>query len=118
MKRSNAPVFWSLFGAGGMLSALVGAMLVFLTGIALPLGWVLPQDAFSRAGMLAFVRHPLGMAFVFAVISLFAWHAAHRIFHSLHDIHVHTGPVARLLCYGTAAAMTVVAAWCLLVPAS
>ena len=37
MKRSNAPVFWLLFGAGGMLSALLGAMLVFITGIALRL---------------------------------------------------------------------------------
>ena len=28
MKRSNAPIFWSLFGAGGMLSALIGPALV------------------------------------------------------------------------------------------
>ncbi|MEI6722867.1 MAG: fumarate reductase subunit D, partial [Betaproteobacteria bacterium] len=32
MKRSNAPIFWSLFGAGGMLSALTGPALVFITG--------------------------------------------------------------------------------------
>ena len=34
MKRSNAPIFWLLFGAGGMLSALLGSMLIFITGIA------------------------------------------------------------------------------------
>ncbi len=118
MKRSNAPVFWSLFGAGGMLSALLGAMLVFLTGFALPLGWLLPREAFSHARVLAFAQHPLGMAFLFLVIALFAWHAAHRIFHSLHDVHIHTGVVARLLCYGTALVMTVVAAWRLLAPVS
>ena len=39
MRRSNAPVFWLLFGAGGMLSALLGAALVSITGIAAPLGW-------------------------------------------------------------------------------
>jgi fumarate reductase subunit D len=38
LKRSNAPIFWALFGAGGMLSALLGPMLVFITGIAVPLG--------------------------------------------------------------------------------
>ena len=32
--RSNQPVFWLLFGAGGMLSALFGVGLVFVTGIA------------------------------------------------------------------------------------
>jgi fumarate reductase subunit D len=31
-KRSNAPIFWGLFGAGGMIAALVGPMLVFITG--------------------------------------------------------------------------------------
>ena len=36
--RSNAPIFWLLFGAGGMLSALLGAALVGITGLAGPLG--------------------------------------------------------------------------------
>jgi len=32
MKRSNAPIFWLLFGAGGMLSALFATMLGFIMG--------------------------------------------------------------------------------------
>jgi len=36
MKRSNLPIFWSLFGAGGTLAALLGPVLVFITGIAAP----------------------------------------------------------------------------------
>ena len=55
MKRSNKPIFWSLFGAGGMLSALVGPMLVFVTGIAVPLGFLLPCETMSYDRMLAFV---------------------------------------------------------------
>ena len=38
MKRSNEPIFWSLFGAGGMLSALVAPILIFITGIIAPIG--------------------------------------------------------------------------------
>ncbi|NDH53657.1 MAG: fumarate reductase subunit FrdD [Betaproteobacteria bacterium] len=115
MKRSNAPILWGLFGAGGMLSALLGAMLVFITGFALPLGWLLPPGAIGYDSMLRFVQHPLAKLFILAVIALFAWHAAHRIFHSLHDVHIRTGLLARLACYGSAAVMTLLSAWALLV---
>lgn len=114
MKRSSQPPFWLLFGAGGMLSALVGAMLVFLTGIAGPLGLVLPADAMGYASVSAFARHPLGKAFLFAVIALFLWHAAHRIYHTLHDFGIHPGPIPWLACYGVAAAGTACAALALL----
>jgi fumarate reductase subunit D len=109
VKRSNAPIFWGLFGAGGMLSALLGPMLVFITGLAVPLGLLLPRDLMDHARMLAFARHWAGKAFVFAVVTLFIWHAAHRIFHSLHDIGIHTGMLAKLLCYGTALIVTLLA---------
>ena len=114
MKRSNAPIFWGLFGAGGMLSALLGPMLVFITGIAAPLAWLLPAGWLSYPRMLAFAQHWAGKGFLFVVITLFAWHAAHRIFHSLHDIGVHNGALAKVACYGGALMITVVAAASLL----
>ena len=110
MKRSNAPVFWLLFGAGGMLSALLGSMLVFITGIAVPQGWPLPSNLMTYPRMLALAQHWVGKGFLFVVIALFAWHAAHRIFHSLHDIGIHTGVVARIACYGGALLITLAAA--------
>ena len=109
MKRSNAPIFWLLFGAGGMLSALLGTVLVFITGIAVPLGWPPPGDLLSYPRMLAFAQHVLGKAFLFLVIALFAWHAMHRILHSLHDVGIRIGAMSKLACYGTALLLTVVA---------
>jgi len=109
-KRSHAPIFWGLFGAGGMLSALLGPMLVLITGVLVPLGLLLPADFMSYPRMLAFAQNWVGKAFLFFVIALFAWHAAHRIFYSLHDVGVHAGLAARLLCYGAALAVTLVAA--------
>ena len=111
--RSNQPVFWLLFGAGGMLSALVGAALVFVTGIAAPLG-LEPAAAMSYGDVLAFARNWAGKAFLFAAIALFLWHGAHRIYHTLHDLGVPTGAVAKLACYGTALAGTISAALSLL----
>ncbi len=102
MKRSNQPPLWLLFGAGGMLSALIGAALVFYTGIAVPLGWLKPGDAVDYPRALAFAQNPLAKAFILAVISLFLWHAAHRIYHTLHDFGIRTGRAEWLACYGVA----------------
>lgn len=114
MKRSNAPIFWLLFGAGGMLSALLGTALVSITGLAVPLGWPFAADLMSYPRMLLLAQHWLGKGFIFAVVALFAWHAVHRIFHSLHDIGVRTGALSKLLCYGGALAITLVTAAALL----
>ncbi len=114
MKRSNAPIFWALFGAGGMLSALIGPMLVWITGIAVPLGWLLPRDLLSYQNALAMTQHWFGKAFLFIVIALFLWHSAHRIFHTLHDVGIHAGTTAKLVCYGAATLGTLAAARALL----
>lgn len=102
MKRSNQPFYWMLFGAGGMFSALIGAVLVFITGVAVPLGLGVSRELMSYRNALAFARSIPGKAFLFAVVSLFLWHAAHRIYHSLHDLGVPTGALAQLACYGFA----------------
>jgi fumarate reductase subunit D len=114
LKRSNAPIFWALFGAGGMLSALLGPILVFITGLAVPLGMLLPADTMSYANMLTFAQNIIGKGFIFAIISLFLWHAAHRIFHSLHDVGIHAGIVAKLIFYGGAMVGTLITAYTLL----
>jgi fumarate reductase subunit D len=114
MKRSRAPIFWLLFGAGGMLSALFGAALVFVTGIAAPLGWPPASDPLTYPHALALSRGVLLKGIVFVVIALFAWHAAHRIFHSLHDLGFGRGAAAKAACYGGALALTIVTALALL----
>lgn len=102
MKRSNQPPFWLLFGAGGMLSALVGWMLVLMTGIAGPLGVALPEGFMSYPTMIAIARSIPGKAFLFLVVALFLWHGAHRIHHSLHDLGVPTGLHTQVAVYGVA----------------
>ena len=113
-RRSNAPIFWLLFGAGGMLSALLGPALVFITGLAVPLGWPLPGDLLSHSRVLALAQSVVGKGLLFAVVMLFAWHAAHRLFHSLHDVGIPLGWPARIACYGSALVITLVAAASLL----
>jgi fumarate reductase subunit D len=111
-KRSHAPIFWALFGGGGTLSSLVGPALILITGVLVPIG--LMGGVMSHDHVLAFARSLVGKAFLFAVIMLFAWHAVHRIYKSLHDIGIHPGPLPAACCYGTAAVITVIAGWSLL----
>lgn len=110
MKHSNQPPFWMLFGGGGMLSALIGVALVFITGLAGPLGLFGAANPVSYENLAAFARNPLGALFIFAVIALFLWHAAHRIYHTLHDFGIHLNAFWWLACYGVAAAGSIVAA--------
>jgi fumarate reductase subunit D len=85
-----------------------------ITGLATPLGIGLSVDFMAYPRMLSFAQNFVGKVFVGVVIALFAWHAAHRIFHSLHDVGVHSGMVAKLLCYGSALGMTLVVIFSLL----
>ena len=113
MKRSHEPVFWALFGAGGMLSALVGPVLILVTGLLVPAGLWLPSDAMSYEHMQAFAGHWLGKLVILAVIALFLWHAMHRVYHGLHDLGVRTGTPAMAACYGTALGATLITAFLL-----
>jgi fumarate reductase subunit D len=115
MKRSNAPIFWLLFGAGGMLAALFGSVVVWLSGFDGPFALTVSPEFFSYTNILAIAQNPIGKAFLFAIAVLFAWHAAHRMFHSLHDIGIHGGVIAKLLCYGTAFVITLICAYSLLI---
>lgn len=113
MKRSNRPIFWSLFGAGGMLSALVGPMLIFITGVAVPLGFLLPRDTLSYERMLAFAQNGFGKVVILAVIGLFLFHGLHRIYHCLHELGLHLGHGWMAVFHGLAAVGTLVTAYLL-----
>lgn len=113
-KRSFAPVFWLLFGAGGMLSALFGPALIMLTGFMIPHGWGLPADFGDFSHVLALVRHPIGKLVVLAVIALFFWHGAERMFLTLKDMRAGKLSLLRLMTYGVAGLLTLVTAALLL----
>lgn len=114
MKRSNKPIFWSLFGAGGMLSALVGPALIFVTGIAVPAGILLNKETTSYERVLAFAQSGFGKLALLAVIALFLFHGLHRMYHCLHDFGIHVGPGRKALFHGFAAAGTLATLWLLI----
>ena len=106
LKRTHEPIVWSLFGAGGMLSAMFGPMLILVTTILVPLGILLPTGTLSYTRVLAFAQWWPGKIAILAVVALFLYHAMHRLCHSLHDLGFHTGVGAQIVCYGFATVMS------------
>jgi len=107
MTKTHEPVVWSLFGAGGMLTAMLTPMLVLITGILVPIGIISPM-LMRYERMLAFAQNPLGKLVLLVIITLPLWHAAHRIYHAHHDFLIHTTKVHLVLTYGLALLLTIV----------
>ncbi len=105
--RSHEPVFWGLFGAGGMLTAFLTPVMILITGILIPLG-LMNAEHFSYDKVHNFATSWYGAVIVFALVALPLWHTLHRIFHALHDIGVNRGrDWQQVICYGFAFAVSV-----------
>lgn len=111
-KRSNEPFLWSLFSAGGVVAAMLIPVLLFLFGLAFPLGWL---DAPSYQGLLTLFRHPVARLVLFVLCSLPLFHWAHRFRFTLYDgLQIkHLNEVIAVVCYGSAIAGTLLAGYLL-----
>jgi len=66
MARSNKPILWLPFAAGGLVAALIIPVLILITGVLMPLGILpLPYEK-----MAAFVHNPLGKLILFGTVAL------------------------------------------------
>jgi fumarate reductase subunit D len=106
-KRSNEPIFWALFGAGGMWSAVFAPVAVLLFGLLLPFN-AGPGEAFSYERLLELARSIPGRLFLFLMVVLPLWCGIHRIHHCLHDLKFHS-PLVQWLCLGFAYTLSLVA---------
>jgi len=106
MAKSNKPIVWSLFAAGGTLAAFLAPVLVLLFLLA-ALGH--PPRLLGYAQLHAFAANWLGKLFLLALITLFLWHAAHRLRVTLHDFGLRMDSIVSVVVYLAAAAGTALA---------
>ena len=104
MARSNEPIWWSLFSAGGVVAAFFMPITILLTAIALPAGVIYAEDLRQLAG------HPLTRLYLFVLISLPMFHWAHRFRYVAVDLGFkRISSILPIVCYGTALVVTLLA---------
>ena len=104
MAKSNKPIVWGLFAAGGTVTAFVTTALVLVTLFA---AMRFAPDMFTYQHLHAFAAHWLGKLIIFGVITLSLWHAAHRLRVTVHDFGVRSDLVVATIVYMIAAIGTI-----------
>ncbi|WP_117236234.1 fumarate reductase subunit FrdD [Vibrio maerlii] len=101
-KRSDEPIWWGLFGAGGTWFAMITPITILVLGILAPLG-IIDAEALSYERVSAFAKTIIGALFIIATLALPMWHAMHRVHHGMHDLKIHAGVLGKVICYFIAA---------------
>ncbi|ABM62214.1 fumarate reductase subunit FrdD [Halorhodospira halophila] len=109
MRRSHEPPLWLLFGAGGLLAALLGPALILLTGIVMPVAAEHGVELLGYQSMRELLARPVVGLAVALGLGVVLCHAAHRIYHTLRDLGVRAGRGTWWACYGSAGAAALVA---------
>jgi fumarate reductase subunit D len=99
----TAPLFWLLFAGGGTASAMLLPVMVFITGIAVPAGWVTEEE------LLSLLRNPITRILLVGLVFLFLFHWAHRFRYALVDLGLRRLGSQAWLFYGAALAGTALA---------
>lgn len=111
---SGHAFWWATFAVGGMVAAILVPAHILVQGVLGPLGVTPYLDgdyaAFSRA-----LANPLAKAYVFVLVSLPIFHAAHRFHFWLHHLGLRFGRrIVAFASYSLAVAIAVVAAYVVL----
>ena len=104
--KTSEPFWWLLFGAGGMVAALLAPIQIVLTGISAPAGWL--GGSFEHSRLLALVSQPLSRLYLLVLISFPLFHWAHRFRFTLVELGLKRGRrVVATACYGSAVLGTI-----------
>lgn len=103
MARSNKPIVWGPFAAGGTLTAFLTPALVVVTLLA-ALGYAPDLLVYER--LHAFAAHGLAKAAIAGVVFLSLWSAAHRMRITCYDLGIRADTLVATLVYALTLAGT------------
>jgi len=111
MAKVNKALFWSLFAAGGTLTAFVFPVLALITLITAH-GYLPEIVGFEQ--MQGLLANWIGKLAAFGTVSLALWHAVHRLRVGLHGLGLRVDGVVAVVGYGIALVGTLLTAYYLL----
>jgi len=98
--KSNEPLIWSLFSAGGVVAALCVPVHIVLLGLLVPLGVI---EISNYEDFVAVLLHPVTKLYWFVLVSLPLFHWAHRFRFTLVDLGLKKFDfVIAFVCYASA----------------
>ena len=103
MARSNKPIVWGPFAAGGTLTAFLTPALVLVALLA-ALGAAPDLLAYER--LHAFAGHWLAKVAIAGVVFLSLWSAAHRLRITCYDLGIRADTLVATVVYAAALAGT------------
>lgn len=104
MAKSNKPIVWGPFAAGGTLTAFLTPVLIVLTLLA---GLGHAPDLLAYEELRAFAAHGVVQLGIVGVIFLSLWSAAHRLRITCYDFGIRADTLVATLVYAVAIAGTV-----------
>lgn len=106
MARSNKPIVWGPFAAGGTLTAFLTPVLILVT--------LIQPSGLSYESVHALAAHWAGKLALAVVIGLSLWSAAHRLRITLYDLGLRADALVAAALYTATLACTGVAIYHLL----
>lgn len=104
MAKSNKPLVWGPFAAGGTITAFITPVLILLTLLA-ALGHAPDLLAFDR--LHAFASHWFAKLVIVGVVFLSLWSAAHRLRITCYDLGVRADTLVATVLYLVAIVATI-----------
>lgn len=103
-----------MFSAGGVVAALLVPIHIFLDGLAVPLG-LLDEQMVSHERLQSLLSIPWIKLYLFVLVVLPLYHAAHRIRFSLYELGLREFRISMdVICYGAAVVGTLAVGYLLL----
>ena len=105
--RSDEPMYWLMFGAGGMVASIVLPSILVILIVAGIIGADIDSGLLNFNQISGLFGNWFLSIILFGIVFLLSFYSLHRMHHSSHDFGIHS-KITWYICYGAAAVISFV----------